>query len=286
MGALGTIPEGDPFAPGHPIDMLAIPNVQVVVGPATEAADLLIGLPEADTLDGLGGNDIVQGNSGDDDLTGGPGDDALDGGPGADTMRGGDGDDTFVVDDAGDVVTGGRGRDTVLTSVAFDLDGTGTEVVLATGSGGIRIDGSRGGTMQDLTGNEGDDILVGRALRTEMTGGAGADTFVLAGPGSGIYIDDFSGQPFGTGASMRPGEGDRLVVNDQLLGLGDDGIDVRNIRGEVSDISRLTLSGQVQLDRSEGILTVFIDSDFDGRPDAGAQLIDAGNFSLDDVLLF
>jgi endo-alpha-1,4-polygalactosaminidase (GH114 family)/Ca2+-binding RTX toxin-like protein len=95
--------------------------------PATGGADILTGGDGPNQIDALGGNDRIDGLGGADTLTGGPGDDRLDGGlgndilrlhgGGADTALGGDGDDSLFFGatlDAGDVVDGGAGVDTLV----------------------------------------------------------------------------------------------------------------------------------------------------------------------------
>ncbi|MDG4650458.1 hypothetical protein P6F26_18600 [Roseibacterium sp. SDUM158017] len=101
-------------------------------------ADFLDGGDGDDRIYGGRGGDFAFGGAGDDSIRGGAGDDGLQGGPGADTLHGGAGDD--VIDgtfahgtlgfgaldrDAGDLIDGGGGDDTILIG-AGDTVGGGT----------------------------------------------------------------------------------------------------------------------------------------------------------------
>ncbi|MEO7177606.1 MAG: calcium-binding protein, partial [Allosphingosinicella sp.] len=61
----------------------------IIVQPASEDNDLVVGDGGASTLSGAGGNDVISGGAGNDALDGGAGDDVLEGGSGADVLHGG-----------------------------------------------------------------------------------------------------------------------------------------------------------------------------------------------------
>ena len=112
-------------------------------------------------------DNVIIGNSGANVLTGLGGDDTLNGGAGADQMFGGTGNDTYVVDNVGDVVdeTGGDGTDTVLSSISFSLADAvhamgSIENLTLTGTGAIN--GTGNALDNVLTGNSGNNVLVGR----------------------------------------------------------------------------------------------------------------------------
>ncbi len=84
--------------------------------------DSIYGGDGDDLIDGGSGNDLLYGESGDDVIIGGDGDDLLFGGDGMDQLYGGDGNDWLfsgnLMDNKGDVMTGGAGRDTFVLGEA------------------------------------------------------------------------------------------------------------------------------------------------------------------------
>lgn len=133
------------------------------------------------------GNDLKN------ELTGNRYGNTLDGGKRADTMRGLGGDDTYKVDDKGDrvdeSVKGSSGRDTVVSTVSFDL----TDKAQARGDietivldGGRKAIDAEGNDLANLiTGNEGDNKITGNGGADKLIGGLagnsnhGADTFIF-----------------------------------------------------------------------------------------------------------
>ena len=148
----------------------------------------------------FGGNDELYGGAGADFMRGQSGNDLMDGGTGADAMEGGTGSDTYFVDDAGDTteesVNGGGAADVVYSTVSFTA-AAGIEQLILLGFSDINATG-RDGQNDNLTGNFGNNILVGRTGADTMAGGLGDDRYYvdnlldvvseLAGGGSG---DDF-----------------------------------------------------------------------------------------------
>ena len=128
-------------------------------------------------LTGNGLDNEMYGNDGVNILIGAGGDDYLDGGGGGDEMRGGTGDDVFVVNASTDVVIelAGEGRDSVRTSVSFNLSGTNVEDAELTGSLDRNLIGSA--EANTLEGNDGANTLVGAGGADILTGGAGVDRF-------------------------------------------------------------------------------------------------------------
>ena len=237
----------------------------------SETANILRGAGGNDTLAGMGGDDTLRGGEGDDALGGGDGDDLLDGEAGADALRGGDGNDLYIVDDLGDDVLDTGGFDTVETSVTFRVRQSGVERVEATGEGDIRIDGA--GRTETLVGNDGSNILIGGGAIDRVTGGLGADSFVIYGGGNraGLVVEDFSTD-----------EGDRLAIDDQFLGFGRQRIEVRSL--DVDIALGLLRNGIAEYNPSTGLLR--IDTDRDGTYDAGALLGPDANLGIDDVIIF
>ena len=118
------------------------------------------------------------GNSLNNTIYGNGGSNRIDGGAGADTMTGNGGNDTFVVDDAGDSVTGGSGLDTVETTLsswaAFSAVGSTLENLTFTN--GIAHSTSGNTNNNVITGNTGNDTLAGGDGNDTLYGGGGADT--------------------------------------------------------------------------------------------------------------
>ncbi len=146
-------------------------SIEAVIG--SNFNDSLIGSAQADTLNGSNGNDFLFGQGSDDTLIGGEGSDLLTGGAGADTLNGGNGTDTASYSDA----TGG------VTVRLFN--GTGQNNI-AQGDTLIGIENASGGNFNDslvgsdigntLTGGAGNDFLYGLNGGDTLVGGSGADT--------------------------------------------------------------------------------------------------------------
>ncbi|MGH2907336.1 MAG: beta strand repeat-containing protein [Solirubrobacterales bacterium] len=131
----------------------------------------------------------------------------INGGAGNDNLTGGAGDDLIIGGDGGDTMTGGAGSDTVsysgrTTTVAVTLDGAASfndgapgeldsiasDVENATGGeafdslvGDVNANSLRGGGGNDqLDGGDGADVLEGDSGSDTLTGGNGADTVSYA----------------------------------------------------------------------------------------------------------
>jgi Ca2+-binding RTX toxin-like protein len=160
-------------------------------------SDVIAGRGGPDHIEGFAGNDQLYGVGGADTLFGGTGDDLLNGGTGADLMRGGPGKDTYIVDSAGDRVDElhglGRGSDTVVSTVSFDLAGAVVQgsVEKLSLQGAANINGFGNALANSIAGNaganhlvgrSGNDILNGRLGNDTLTGGPGDDTFIFTTP--------------------------------------------------------------------------------------------------------
>lgn len=193
-------------------------------------ADRLFGGADDDTLNGDDGNDRLNGGAGNDSLVGGLGDDLIVGGEGNDVLKGGVGNDTLRAESGADSAQGGDGNDLIFLSAATALveGGLGVDTIkfdspFAFGTFGVLIDltgqfelfnqpdtytevegditavenvtGSNGndfivgdGLANVLRGGAGDDFLVGGLGIDTLVGGLGADVFVFTGLGQGADI--------------------------------------------------------------------------------------------------
>lgn len=133
-----------------------------------------------------GGNFTAGGNSLDNHLIGNGGNNILAGGIGADILEGGLGDDIYVLSDSMDTIIDLGGEDTIRSNLDIVLindienaDLVGIADTMAVGNG----------LANNLIGNMADNILDGAGGIDTLTGGEGADTFVIANNGEGIDAD-------------------------------------------------------------------------------------------------
>ena len=180
------------------------------------------------------GNDLANvliGNRGQNSLTGGKGNDTLDGGEDGDLLKGGLGDDTYFVDDTGDIVveTVGEGKDTLNSSVSFDLlDSQEIETMLLSSAAAISGTGNIFANIITMTGS-GRATLVGEGGNDTLTGGSNKDTLnggkdndVLNGGGEQDILLGLDGND-----RLDGGDGNDLLAgsagNDTMVGgKGDD----------------------------------------------------------------
>ncbi|WP_188111220.1 PD40 domain-containing protein [Nocardioides antri] len=182
--ARAVIGETDPSADVSDLIAADVENLTGGAGPDTlfgdDSANLIQGGRGDDTVLAAGGVDTVSGGGGEDTLVGDDGDDQLSGEGGDDVLRGGDGGDTMTGGDDADQIAGGPGTDTV------DYTGRAQPVDVTVGSGpgndGGKVDGAAGdrdtvrGSVENVTGGNGADTLVGNDLNNQLRGNLGADT--------------------------------------------------------------------------------------------------------------
>ncbi|MCB1339646.1 MAG: hypothetical protein KDK24_00985 [Pseudooceanicola sp.] len=230
-----------PDAPGAGIardthgDTDLLLGIEVVIG--TARRDVLIGSLEGSALMGGAGNDIliefsgsnllsggagndrisggtgvdqIFGGAGRDILAGGEGNDRLDGGTGIDKMTGGLGDDVYIVDLLRDRVIekADEGTDEVAASVNYTLGdnvevlrligektlkgtGNGLDNTLHGNDGDNVLDGKAG--VDRLYGWDGDDILIDLTGEDRLAGGDGDDTYRIGAVASQIIEGDDAG---------------------------------------------------------------------------------------------
>ncbi|MBX9847878.1 MAG: hypothetical protein K2X64_01190 [Rhodocyclaceae bacterium] len=157
------------------------------VGAVADAAgDTLIGI---ENLTGSSFNDTLVGNAADNVLSGNDGDDTLIGLAGADTLRGGNGNDTASYADSTTGVTASLSSG-VYNGIAFNAFSGG---ILNGGTSGSA--GDAGGdlliSIENLTGSNNNDTLVGDSAANALSGGGGDD--VLQGMAGGDTLDGGTG---------------------------------------------------------------------------------------------
>ncbi len=121
------------------------------------------------------------------------------GGAGVDTLSGFEGDDTYIVRNAQTRIvegTGGGNGDRVAAGVSFELDaGDDIELLTTTSAGGTaHIDLTGNGRAQQITGNQGDNLVHdggGRGVDT-LVGGGGDDRYIVSQ--SDAVIVELAGQ--------------------------------------------------------------------------------------------
>ena len=165
-----------------------IADIENVIG--SEYSDLLIGDDGANRLDGGDGADDLRGGAGDDELWGGDGSDFFFGDAGADELQGGANIDRVYYDKSDEAVTvdlgegtaeGGHAEGDVITDIE-DISGSEYGDFLVGNDitnylfGNAGDDELRGGGGDDwLLGDDGDDRLSGGGDNDQLEGGAGDD---------------------------------------------------------------------------------------------------------------
>ena len=175
----------NPFIVNSDIDLVKS-SVSYSLPANVENLTLTGTLPSNGTGNELNNNLI--GNSAVNQLNGGSGNDSLNGGVGADTLVGGFGNDSYIVDNAGDVVTGNlsEGTDKVNSSLTYTLSANVENLTL---TGALAIDGTGNDLANSITGNAAINVLSSGAGNDILNGGAGADN-LIGGLGNDSYVVD------------------------------------------------------------------------------------------------
>jgi serralysin len=157
-------------------------------------------------------------------LLGTDGADAFRGNGGGDTLKGGAGDDSYYIYDVRDVAveSAGQGVDTVNATVNYTL-GANIENLILAGVATSQTYGGGNALDNVMTGGLGEQTFEGKGGNDVLSGGAGADTFVLGkGDGRDVITD------FETGVDHVRLKGFSLNSFDQVKTLmHQDGADVR-----------------------------------------------------------
>ncbi|MBV5340237.1 MAG: hypothetical protein J0665_11885 [Deltaproteobacteria bacterium] len=139
--------------------------------------DTLTGDNGANILNGGGGNNTLVGGFGNDTLIAAGGNDSLNGGAGNDTLNGGEGNNVFIGGTGGDILNGGTGTG---VDTADYSSAVGPVIVSFTAIGGVTQSGDAAGdtynNIENLTGSNFDDLLIGNGTDNVLNGGKGDDT--------------------------------------------------------------------------------------------------------------
>jgi Ca2+-binding RTX toxin-like protein len=252
--------------------------------------NVLDGSEDRDIIDGKDGNDTLNGNGGSDDLIGGAGADAMNGGDGQDLasyrtsttgvtidmnnaangtgdakgdtfssiegIEGTDYDDVVHANNAGIIIVGGLGKDSLYggtgeDSVAYVAGSQGVTVDLDGGTGQYGLaDGDTYSSIENVYGTSFDDTITGNASNNKLYGGAGND-----------YFNGHSGNDLFDGGA---GTKDRVDYYDAAAGVVVDLNDAKNNLGEAAGD---TLVGIEELDGTKYNDTLIgngSDNHFDG----------------------
>ena len=141
----------------------------------TSSGETLNGTPQKDTINAGGGNDKLYGKEDDDILLGEGGNDQLYGEEGNDILDGGIGKDLLDGGLGADTIDGGAGIDTIDFRNA--ASGIAVSLATSTGSGG-EATGDTITNVENITGSEYNDTLVGDSGRNRLDGRDGNDTLI------------------------------------------------------------------------------------------------------------
>ncbi len=198
-------------------------RIDVIAGDG--GVNILLGMAADDTLSGAGGDDVLDGGAGVDQLDGGQGDDVLIGGAGSDTVFGGAGNDTLRQDDewvGGDRLDGGAGVDSVDYSaigsqevpvqLKANLSGVQQVQWLSVSGESLGVDQLFG--IENLTGGQHHDVLIGNDQSNRLDGSDGNDV-IVGGRGNDTLIG-------GGGAdTIEGGDGDDIILQNLEVGVQD-----------------------------------------------------------------
>ena len=225
------------------------------------APDTFHGSPGSDAIYGWGGADHLFGEEGDDLLYGGDGVDRIDGGGGDDVISGHDATDPAL--GSSDTLKGGEGNDRIYAGPVQDL----TDAWQAANE--VMPDDVRGGSS--LTGDGGDDILIGSQFSDVIFGGPGVDLIV-----GGASTDDLHGDggddvlhAGAGGARMFGGAGNDMLFadDDPIVGSLLYGGEEDYAPGDGDDILFGSANGNDSLQGGDGADIVFANGGDDSFSD-------------------
>jgi serralysin len=166
---------------------------------ANDNSDVLMGGSGGDTLTGGVGNDHIYGNMATSVQGATDSADVIDAGDGSNYVNGNFGNDTIIAGSGTNRLYGGAGDDYItITGVGTGhLNGNLGDDLLVVSGGNNEIHGGQGNDRIDPTGGDnqsfgeaGNDVIWGGTGIDHMTGGLGADLFVLSGNGNSGSWDE------------------------------------------------------------------------------------------------
>jgi Ca2+-binding RTX toxin-like protein len=280
-----------------------------------DVRDLVSGTARGDTFEGVvlgtsggdtlsffppfreGQNFYYNGGAGDDRVLAGSGNDFLVGGAGDDTLLGGAGNDSFIAGGGNDDIVGGDGVDTVIYGAATGAITVrlSTNLQQATGDGTDRLRGIEnvtGSNQADtLIGNSGDNVLNGGAGDDSLRGQDGADVLV-----GGAGLDGLRGD--GGADIFRFALGDTGATKDTADRVLDfssadgDRIDLSliNATGEAGSsftvVERFSATaGELVIQNLDGRAFIFGDTDGDFFADLAIAVVTPTPLSAGDIVL-
>ena len=189
-------------------------DVNLATGEVDKSAgDLTVISPDRlysiENVTGSSGDDTITGDGRPNVLRGGPGPDTLNGGPGNDTLYGDAGNDTLDGGIGDDMLDGGDGSDTV----TYSSSTAAVTVNLSTRRGGDYRQGDTLANIENVTGSNHDDTIIGNASANIIDGGAGADTVSYATSNAAVTVSLLTGKGSGGHA-----QGDTLTNIEKVTG--------------------------------------------------------------------
>jgi Ca2+-binding RTX toxin-like protein len=227
--------------------------------------DEINGLGYGDALNGLGGDDALYGGDGNDVLRGGAGADYLDGGAGTDTASWYTGAAGVLVSLVTGAGSGGEAQGDTLVSIENLSGSQGNDSL---------VGDANANTLQGWNGN---DVLTGAGGKDTLTGGTGADRFVYGSAAQSVVganadrITDFS-HVQGDKIDLMAIDAKTTVAGDQAFGF-------------IGTALFTGIAGQLRYAASGGVTTIAGDVNGDGASDFHIQLtgtiaLVAGDFVL------
>jgi Ca2+-binding RTX toxin-like protein len=245
--------------------------------------DWLTGNAGSNTLGGYDGNDVIYGGGDYDSLYGDSGDDTLSGDAGGDYLSGDDGDDVLRGGADGDTLYGGNGNDTA----SYYTSSIGVSVSLTTGSGsgGDAQNDSLNG-IENLSGSQGGDTLVGDVGANRLQGWAGKDTLTGGGGADRFIYSSTAQSPVGANADVitdfSHAQADRIdlaAIDARTTVAGDQAFSF------IGSSLYTGVAGQLRYSAVGGVTTIAGDVNGDGASDFHIRLTGAIGLVAADFVL-